>query len=791
VWHSTWITHENAARCRSQALACGLALTQCAALTPCAALAAVGAVAAPADQRLLLLAVSINELDSGDVVAALPLGADEGVAVAERHLAAWRLSPPAGPRLEVDGEAYVRLNDIAGVHCTVDSASQTLAVRAPASAFVATSLLPGGAGVAPLTPSRLGGFLNYDVSWQRSDRRNTVGGLFELGAFGSFGSATSTAVWTNSPFQPAWVRLDTTWVLDMPERLQSLRIGDVISRPGIGGRSVRFGGIQWATNFSTQPGFVNQPQPTLHGEAVVPSTLDVFIDNVRLLHGEVPPGPFDLTHVPVPTGGGEMQLVVRDALGRQQLIVAPYYTSRKLLKPGLHDFSYEAGAIREDYGRASAEYGRYFLAADDRVGLTPRFTGQWRAELLKGQQTAAAGGSWFLPRLAATELGTLNFGAAFGQGRHGHGGQFSLGVERQTRGISFGLQAQQADRGFVQIGQVPGHTQRRTIMANLGFSIAGTSIGLSHLRQSTWEGRVQQTSTASVSQRLGPYAQLGLYALHNRFDGPPLTVGAVLSIPLGANTSLSADSSRQGGHSRSSIQLQANPPTGEGLGWRMLAGDDDTFLAATTFNAERATLSAEWARIGGHSGQRVGAAGGIASAEGAFVASRRIDDGFAFVKVADFPGVRIYRDHQVVARTDERGRALVPRLRAYEKNALGIEQEDLPVEAEVDTLEINVTPALRSGIVVDFPVRRIRAASFRLTDEHGADMPPGTSVRAEGDDREFPVGFAGQVFVSRLKATNRLSAQWAHRRCRFDIDLAHSHSPISELGTLVCKAATP
>lgn len=781
MFHSTWIGRDRAARRRFAALACACALVQ----------PALPAVGAHADQRLLLLAVSINDVASGDVVAALRLDADDGVAVAERHLAAWRLSPPAGPRIEVDGEPFVRLTDIAGVQCTVDSASQTLAVRAPASAFVATSVLPGGAAGSPLTPSRLGGVLNYDLSWQRSDRRDTLGGLFELGAFGPLGSATSTAVWTNGPFQPGWVRLDTTWILDMPERLQSLRLGDAITRPGSGGRSVRYGGILWATNFATQPGFITQPQPALHGEAVVSSTLDVYVDNLRLLHSEVPAGPFDLTHVPVPTGGGEVRLVMRDLLGRQQVIVAPYYTSRRLLKPGLHDFSYEAGAIREGYGRASADYGRYFLAADDRVGVTPRFTGQWRVELLEGQQTAAAGGAWLLPRLGAVPLGTLSFGAAFGQGRPGRGGQISLGIERQTRGLSFGLQAQQADRGFVQLGQVPGLTQRRTLAANMGFSIAGAGIGLSHLRQSTWEGRLQQTSTASLSRRVGRAAQLGVYALHSRFDGPALTVGAMVSISLGANTSLTADSSRQGGRTRSSLQLQANPPAGEGLGWRLLAADDDTFLAGAALNAERATLSAEWARVGHHSGQRLGAAGGFTTADGTVVASRRTDGGFALVKVADFPDVRIYRDHHEVARTDERGHALVPGLRAYEMNALGIAQEDLPVEAEVDALEINVTPALRSGIVVEFPVRRLRAASFRLTDEHGADLPPGTGVRVQGDEREFPVGFGGQVFVSGLKAIHRLTAQWAGRQCGFDVDLTHSRSPIGELGTLVCKAATP
>jgi hypothetical protein len=77
------------------------------------------------------------------------------------------------------------------------------------------------------------------------------------------------------------VRLDSTWTLDFPERLATLRVGDAISASGAWGRSVRFGGVQFGTNFSTQPTLVTTPLLYAQGEAIVPSTVDVFVNNRR------------------------------------------------------------------------------------------------------------------------------------------------------------------------------------------------------------------------------------------------------------------------------------------------------------------------------------------------------------------------------------------------------------------------------------------------------------------------------------------------------------------------------
>ena len=137
----------------------------------------------------------------------------------------------------------------------------------------------------------------------------------------------------------------------------TLRLGDTIATGGALAPPVRMAGIQYATNFGTDPAFVTFPLPTIGGLARQDSVVDVFIDNVQREARSVPPGPFALESLPVVTGAGEVQLRVTDLLGREQLITQSYYVSSRLLKPGLHDFGYELGALRRDYGRESFDYG--------------------------------------------------------------------------------------------------------------------------------------------------------------------------------------------------------------------------------------------------------------------------------------------------------------------------------------------------------------------------------------------------------------------------------------------------
>jgi outer membrane usher protein len=175
----------------------------------------------------------------------------------------------------------------------------------------------------------------------------------ELGSFHAGNTLISGFLLEDLTQAPGATRLETTLARDFLGTRSTLRLGDTISTGGAFAAPVRLAGMQYATNFATDPAFVTFPLPTIGGLARQDSVVDVFIDNVQRDARAVPRGPFALESLPVVTGAGEVQLQVTDLLGREQLITQSYYVSSRLLKPGLHDFGYELGALRRDYGRES------------------------------------------------------------------------------------------------------------------------------------------------------------------------------------------------------------------------------------------------------------------------------------------------------------------------------------------------------------------------------------------------------------------------------------------------------
>ncbi|WP_198014131.1 fimbria/pilus outer membrane usher protein [Pseudoxanthomonas sp. J35] len=188
------------------------------------------------------------------------------------------------------------------------------------------------------------------------------------------------------------VRLDTSWQLDFPERMVSVRIGD-----GIGGqldwtRSTRFGGIRVSRDFSLQPYRVTVPLASFAGEAALSSTVDLFVDGIRQSQQQVGPGQFRIDSPPILSGAGQAQLVVTDINGQSRTLSFTLYNARQLLQRGLSDWSFEAGKVRREYGRES------FACADDamasgsfRHGASDWLTLEAHAETTRGLDMAGAG----------------------------------------------------------------------------------------------------------------------------------------------------------------------------------------------------------------------------------------------------------------------------------------------------------------------------------------------------------------------------------------------------------------
>lgn len=761
-------------------------------------LAALLAEQRPMAGELLLLGLSINGVAQPQTIRAVRVSTPSGLGLAvprqlwdELHL---RL-PLQAPRL-IDGETHVVLGSDDQWRWRIDEPTQTLLIEAPASAFRGQQMALDAAAARVTLPADWGGFLNYDLQWQRRQARrgatsDSVDGLLEAGLFTPRGPASTTALYRNDG---RLVRLDTRFTHDRPERMARLTLGDAVVQPGSWGRALRFGGVQWGTDFTLRPGFLSFPLPSLRGEVALPSTVDILVNNGQRLQGKLQPGPFDISDMPVVTGHGEIRTVVRDLLGREQVMVLPYYVSPTLLKPGLRAFSAELGALREDYGIDSWRYGSALLAMTERRGLSDRLTGELRAELMTRQQTIGAAATRLWP-----ELGTADVAVAVSRARdRGTGWLVQAGVERQSQDWSGSLQLRRASRDFVQAGQstLAGAPGRLQLSASAGKSWAGHSFGVSHVRQSGPNGT--RLWSLNYGRDLGRAGFLGMFALR---DGSGATsIALSWSIAIGERSSASVQVNRQRNpglpeSQQLQVQFQRNAPYGEGLGYQLLAdrgtgGGSATGRAMGQFQwqNEHVALSGGAARGGGNTDLRASVGGGIAMIGGSVFAHRRVDGGVALVQVADYAGVRVRHDNQLVARTDARGRALLGGLRGYQANRVSVEAADLPFDAELQAIEVTLTPAHRSAARVEFPVRRSVTATFRVVDQRGQALPAGATMRQADQPRGWPVGLEGRAFLAGIVVGRPVEVRWPDGGCEFDLPpLPKFDDDLPDLGIVVCK----
>lgn len=753
---------------------------------PCDASKAASNKPGAAGTGQMLLAIRVNGVPATQWERIVRLCNGQLAASADA-LQRWRVPVPSVIPIALSGNSYYPLDAVAGVRYVLDQANQELLLDIPAASFLSNSINMAAKEQDDLQVAP-GGFFNYDLLMQRTSGSQTSSGLFEVGGFNGRGVAIGTFLWQDGRTARRLARLETSWARDYPEHLVRLQVGDNISSAGSWGRVVRFGGVQLRRNFDTQPDFVTFPQPGAAGIATLPSTVEVYVNSAQRATLEVPPGPFEISNVPVVTGSGEVQLIVRDMLGRQHVVTQPYYASQSLLRAGLNDYSWDIGFMRENYGLPGDRYGRLFAAATHRYGVSDQFTRETRAEILADQQTFGAGGTYLW-----SGFGNVQGAVAASRGPVGNGTQVTGGIEQVRRHYSWSARIQASSAGFTQLGGIAGNVRpRRTYSLRLGIpaGMLPGSLSIAHMRQIYWESEASSILSVNYSFPLLRNAFLTVYAMRGRSErNASHSIGFAFSQALGDHTSASAQYTRQKTGDDTLLHVQRNLPEGSGFGYRLMAGRgaNSRAEASGAWQGNAGTFTAGVSQQDASSSARLGVTGGIAFLGGASFLSRRVDGSFAVVNAGGLSNVRVLHQNRPAGVTDERGLALIPRLHAYQPNRISLEQRDLPIEVQVKDLELRLVPGLRSGVYAEFPVEAVSGGTLVLVLEDGTFVPAGAMVQVQGSDGEFPVGLRGEVFLPELADSNELVVRWAQGQCKLVVRLSSARRPLDALGRYTCE----
>lgn len=730
------------------------------------------------------LVLNGQEVAQGLIVAEEP--ASRRLALPVSQLRRWRVRVDPAAAITLQGEPFLPLDALAGARVAVDREALVLRVDLPPEAFEGYTVELGPEPGPPPESAR-GAFLDYDLLASFGEGiAERLDGLAEAGVFGPWGVLTSSAILRDLAGDPEIVRLETRFTRDIPERRASLRFGDSITGTGSFAAPARFGGIQWATNFATDPAFVTFPLPAIGGLAEQPATVEVLIDNFKRAVGQVPAGPFSFGALPVVTGAGEVQLKVKDLLGRERIVTQPYYVSARNLKSGLHDFSYEVGFERRRYGEASFRYGDALLSATHRYGFTDTITGEAHALLQEDRQGLILGGAFQLGLLGTL---TAGIGASYDRERGG-GAMGQLAYEYLARGFSFGARTRFTSADWSELG---GHKGvRRVDQLNLGLDLGSLGrLGLFFANEESDRRDDRSLVAASWSLALGPGALLVNAGQSLRPERDfALTLTYVL--PLGDRTSLATDARVGDGYKNARVQLRHTRGASD-LGFDVRAGAEigeraRAFDARVSYQGSLGAIALEAERSGGEERARVNLEGSLALVEGTLRASRRLGQAFGLVDVPGFPDVRVYLDNREVGRTDSEGKLLLPGLRPYEVNRVRLDLDDLPIGANLTRTELAAVPFERSGVRISFPIDRRRQAKAILRDRDGAPLAAGLELASRDGLTTVLVGRDGFALITGpLDQPVEVEGRGDQEAFSCTVPAVAVDDPLPELGELRCR----
>lgn len=707
------------------------------------------------------------------------------------------------PGVVFRGQIWYPLYSVPGYEARLNPANQSLDLKFSPSAFPTTRLTQDYAKRPPVTRPLTSLFLNYDLSYTQSDfnhelKTKDLGALTELGISGSLGVLTSSQVGRNLKDDPTlgsrdWVRLETTFNRDFPDDNMSLRLGDSTTRPGNWGRALYFGGVQLARNFALSPGFVTQPIPSLTGTATTPSTIELYINDSLRQTSQVPSGPFTIDNFPLLTGTGQAQLVVKDVLGRETMLVQSFFTHTSLLRQGLSDWSAEAGAVRNNFGIENADYGERFGSGMYRYGINNGLTVETRGEVSARTFGVGVGLTAALP---FQMLGQVAI-AGTRDDTNGTGGLYQLGAEYASLRNGFTVRTEGVTSDFRRVGQIdptPSY-KRQTLASYTYFTQQFGQFGLAYARSDSFSTALSVSSySANYTIVLGARASLTLMATRvdsagDLADGNAVGMNVVLPLD-GRITAAGSATRRTGGtdfHLGASKTLGAE--TGEG--WRALAGrrgGEAYGEGGGYYQGRYGQVSADVMGSDIQTTARVGAQGGLIFVDGKAFASRRLLDSFALVEVPGYADVGVGFQSTVLTRTDSDGKALVPYLLPYRQNSIRLDPNELPISAEIDTIEITTVPPARSAVKVTFPVRSGRGALIKILLDDGQPAPAGAEIELVGDPKEFFVARRGEAFVTGLQTKNVLRLKWNKQSCTLNIELPEGKDDdIARVGPVTCS----
>lgn len=689
------------------------------------------------------------------------------------------------------------------IQSNFDSSIQVIKLTVPPELFTSSSNILE-VNVIPEKAS-FGGFVNYDLTYinnrMNSEVDNSYNSLANLGVFKDYWIFRNSVAYQNTPADEFFTRLSTNIDIEFPENMTRLTLGDTttVFNPLI--NSLRFGGLNWGTNYTERPNFIYWNTPTLQGSARLPSTVDLYINGVSIYSQKVSPGDFNLQTGAQIQQAGNAEIVVEDVLGNRSVQSFPILVTNRLLRPDLSEYNISLGKLRYNYNIDSNDYRDFFSNFYYRRGLSNKTT--LGSNFLYSDEIQNLGLMWtqavshylVLDNIVQVSHHDNQFNYSAGFSASKDFGKFSLGAsskytERDFKFLGDDMNGASIYPKFEHL--IYGGMSNVPVLHNIFFNYAEQTYYDTPLFTEEGVPLLQEDRKAfsiGFNRRLGRKGTLGL-SYYNSF-GKEQDSGAVLTF------SYSFDDNKAVYFSHSTddnTKLQFVKSNTSQVGLEYEAGvnnrnDENFYNLKGRIKTNVGDLSFYHIEGEDEGESQLNYRGGIIWLQNNLNFTKLVDNAFSIVSVGNYEDVDILRSLSVVNKTNKKGYAFIHDIIPYVNYDIGFDQNQLPIEDKIPYASKKLTAFNQRGYVIYFPVFHAKQVTIRPLDINNKTFIAGSELNIDNEGGVYPVSSDGTVTLYGLipKTYNIKIKTNDSQTCSAQLMVTESPTVVNEVVNLNCK----
>ena len=652
------------------------------------------------------------------------------------------------------------LLDNPDVQIEKDESLQAIKINLPATYFSDASY---GNTIPNPEKAGLGGFVNYDFFYSKNTYDDEFNTFAEVGIFKDYWlfknafihRARDEQIEEDEQEVKNFVRLSSNFEMDFPENFLKLSVGDNTSINNLLSNSFRYGGISFGTNFTERPDFIYWNIPTLKGSAVLPSTVDLFVNGISLYRQSITPGNYSLQTGASVNQAGDAQIVVEDVLGNRTVQSFPIYINSQLLKKGLNEYNISLGKLRYNYDEVDDDYREFFTELYYRHGINLNTTLGFDISY-----SDKINNYNFLWTQAVSKFALLDvvYSLSDFSGENGHA--VSLSLSREFSDFGFGINSRYFTQSYKSLGysdfdyNIKYSNLIYFYLSNLYF-FDGMNLSYADIVNYN-EDNLSSSDSRVVNLGLQKLLTNNLnssFNFYKDFIENDQGFNFSLTYRWGGRGRVNLNHSTDGNRTRlnysNSTTLQNGFDYSIGVN---RAENDINYNAYGLLKTNIGNLSLSHDENENFRNTQALFQGALVFLDNKVSLTKYVSNAFALVKVGDYKDLEILRSLSLVGKTNNKGYMFVHDIIPYINYDISFNHDQLAFDETFDYSTQKLRALDQRGYILNYPIYKTKKVTLHLVDSENKSLVRGSEVRIKDHEEEsYFVDSKGLTYLYLLK----------------------------------------